>query len=67
MKRKINAKYFVAQAIYSLVCTSKEAIHLAIANAGSVGGLISLVGHVESELANLVALSEEFNLVRNLA
>ncbi|KAL0917706.1 hypothetical protein M5K25_012787 [Dendrobium thyrsiflorum] len=65
MSDEINEKYFAAQAICSLVCTSEEAIHLAIANAGSVGGLISLVGHVESEMPNLVALSEEFNLVRN--
>ncbi|XP_020598358.1 protein CELLULOSE SYNTHASE INTERACTIVE 3 [Phalaenopsis equestris] len=65
MSDEINEKYFAAQAIASLVSTSRKAIHLAIANAGSVGGLLSLVGHVESEMPHLVALSEEFNLVRN--
>ncbi|KAK8951725.1 hypothetical protein KSP39_PZI003529 [Platanthera zijinensis] len=61
----INEKFFSAQAICSLVCTGGKTIQLATANAGAVGGLISLLGHVESEMPNLVALSNEFNLATN--
>ncbi|KAG0494352.1 hypothetical protein HPP92_005346 [Vanilla planifolia] len=62
---EINNRYFAAQAICSIVCTGRKTIQLSIANAGAVSGLLSFVGHAESELPNLVSLSEEFNLLRN--
>jgi len=62
---EIIDKYFAAQAIASLACTGEKGIHLAIANSGAIGGLITLLGHIESDAPNLVSLSEEFNLVRS--
>uniref|UniRef100_A0A1D1XP97 U-box domain-containing protein 13 n=1 Tax=Anthurium amnicola TaxID=1678845 RepID=A0A1D1XP97_9ARAE len=58
-------RYFSAQAMASLVSSGSKGIHLAIANSGAVGGLIGLVGHIESDIPNLVALSEEFALLHN--
>ncbi|KAM7459770.1 hypothetical protein LguiA_036247 [Lonicera macranthoides] len=58
-------RYFAAQAMASLVCSGNKGISLAIANSGAVAGLITLIGYVESDMPNLVALSEEFSLVRN--
>ncbi|XP_043719961.1 protein CELLULOSE SYNTHASE INTERACTIVE 3-like [Telopea speciosissima] len=58
-------RYFAAQAMASLVCCSDRGMHLAVANSGAVAGLITLIGFIESEMPNLVALSEEFSLVRN--
>ncbi|KAF8404071.1 hypothetical protein HHK36_008948 [Tetracentron sinense] len=58
-------KYFAAQAMACLVCSGSRGIHLAIANSGAVAGLLTLIGYVESDMPNLVALSEEFSLVRN--
>ncbi|XP_020524523.1 protein CELLULOSE SYNTHASE INTERACTIVE 3 isoform X2 [Amborella trichopoda] len=58
-------RYFAAQAMASLVCNGNKGILLTVANSGAVGGLISLIGTVENDLPNLVALSEEFCLVRN--
>lgn len=60
---EIIDKYFAAQALASLVCTGGKGIQLAVANSGAVGGLITLLGHIESGMPNLVQLSEEFNLV----
>ncbi|GAY52135.1 hypothetical protein CUMW_139600 [Citrus unshiu] len=57
-------RFFAAQAMASLVCSGSKGIILAIANSGAVAGLITLIGHIESDTPNLVALSEEFFLVR---
>ncbi|KAF7816836.1 Protein CELLULOSE SYNTHASE INTERACTIVE 3 [Senna tora] len=62
---KVIDKYFAAQALASLVCNGNKGIKLAIANSGAVAGLISIIGHIESDMPNLVSLSEEFSLVRN--
>lgn len=58
-------RYFAAQAMASLVCFGSKGISLSIANSGAVAGLVTLIGFVESDMPNLVALSEEFSLVRN--
>ncbi|XP_058089921.1 protein CELLULOSE SYNTHASE INTERACTIVE 3-like [Magnolia sinica] len=58
-------RYFAAQVMASLVCSGSKGIHMAIANSSAVGGLITLLGNTESYMPNLVALSEEFSLVRN--
>ncbi|WJX10223.1 Protein CELLULOSE SYNTHASE INTERACTIVE 3 [Trifolium repens] len=58
-------KYFAAQAMASLVCNGNKGINLVIANSGAVAGLITIIGHMESDMPNLVALSEEFSLVPN--
>uniref|UniRef100_A0A2N9ELY6 C2 domain-containing protein n=1 Tax=Fagus sylvatica TaxID=28930 RepID=A0A2N9ELY6_FAGSY len=58
-------RFFAAQAMASLVCNGSKGIILAIANSGAVAGLITLIGYIESDMPNLVALSEEFFLVRN--
>ncbi|KAJ8557987.1 hypothetical protein K7X08_004753 [Anisodus acutangulus] len=39
-------------------------INLTVVNSGAMTGLISLIGHIEIDMPNLVALSEEFSLVR---
>ncbi|KAK7836481.1 protein cellulose synthase interactive 3 [Quercus suber] len=58
-------RFFAAQAMASLVCNGSKGIILAIANSGAVAGLITLIGYIESDMPNLVALSEEFFLARN--
>ncbi|XP_020547410.1 protein CELLULOSE SYNTHASE INTERACTIVE 3 isoform X2 [Sesamum indicum] len=58
-------RYFAAQAMASLVCYGNKGINLAIANSGAVAGLTTLIGHLESNMLNLIALSEEFSLIRN--
>ncbi|KAL5559649.1 hypothetical protein UlMin_035860 [Ulmus minor] len=58
-------RYFAAQSMASLVCNGSKGISLAIANSGAVAGLVSLIGYVESDMMNIVALAEEFSLVRN--
>ncbi|KAJ6412645.1 hypothetical protein OIU84_005651 [Salix udensis] len=58
-------KYFAAQAMASLVCNGSRGISLTIANSGAVAGLITLIGFIELDMPNLVALSEEFSLVRS--
>ncbi|KAJ4950760.1 hypothetical protein NE237_027592 [Protea cynaroides] len=58
-------RYFAAQAMASLVCCGNRGIHLSVANSGAVAGLITLIGYIESDMPNLVALSEEFSLVHN--
>ncbi|PON73212.1 Coatomer beta subunit [Parasponia andersonii] len=62
---EIIDRFFAAQSMASLVCNGSKGINLAIANSGAVAGLISLVGFIESDMPNLVALAEEFSLVRN--
>ncbi|KAI4337839.1 hypothetical protein L6164_016208 [Bauhinia variegata] len=58
-------KYFAAQGMASLVSNGNKGINLAIANSGAIAGLITIIGYIESEMPNLVALSEEFSLVQN--
>ena len=57
-------RFFAAQAMASLVCNGSRGINLTIANSGAVAELITLIGYIESDMPNLVALSEEFCLVR---
>ncbi|CBI18996.3 unnamed protein product, partial [Vitis vinifera] len=57
-------RFFAAQAMASLVCNGSRGINLTIANSGAVAGLITLIGYIELDMPNLVALSEEFCLVR---
>eukprot|EP00250_Pteridium_aquilinum_P021586 c25167_g1_i2 orf=367-6780(+) len=58
-------RYFAAQAVASLVCNGSRGTILAVAKSGVPGGLIPLLGSLESDIANFVALSEEFSLVPN--
>ncbi|KAH7422106.1 hypothetical protein KP509_13G090700 [Ceratopteris richardii] len=58
-------RYFAAQALASLICNGSRGTLLAVANSGVAGGLIPLLGSLESDIANFVALSEEFSLVPN--
>ncbi|XP_073305495.1 protein CELLULOSE SYNTHASE INTERACTIVE 3 [Primulina huaijiensis] len=58
-------RFFAAQAFASLVGHENMEINLAIANSGTVCGLMSLIGHIESDMPNVMALSEEFSLVKN--
>lgn len=58
-------RFFAAQAMASLVSHGNKGLNLAVANSGAVAGLITLVGYIESDIPNLVALSDEFSLVRN--
>ncbi|XP_054798801.1 protein CELLULOSE SYNTHASE INTERACTIVE 3 [Prosopis cineraria] len=64
---EVSYKYFSAQAMASLVCNGNKdkGIALAVANSGAVAGLISMIGYIESDIPNIVALSDEFSLVRN--
>ncbi|KAK9271196.1 hypothetical protein L1049_026786 [Liquidambar formosana] len=62
---EIIDRYFAAQAMASLVCNGSKGMKLSIANSGAVSGIITLIGYIESDMPNLVALSEEFSLVRN--
>ncbi|XP_047266265.1 protein CELLULOSE SYNTHASE INTERACTIVE 3 isoform X3 [Capsicum annuum] len=52
-------------AIASLVRQRDKGMNLSIANSGAIAGLVSLIGHIEIDMPNLVSLSEEFLLVRN--
>ncbi|KAH9295260.1 hypothetical protein KI387_038848, partial [Taxus chinensis] len=62
---EIANRYFAAQALASLVCNGSRGTLLAVANSGAAGGLITLLGCAEADINNLIALSEEFSLVRN--
>ncbi|XP_015580740.2 protein CELLULOSE SYNTHASE INTERACTIVE 1 [Ricinus communis] len=57
-------RYFAAQAIASLVCNGSRGTLLSVANSGAAGGLISLLGCADVDIADLLELSEEFALVR---
>ncbi|KDP46892.1 hypothetical protein JCGZ_24101 [Jatropha curcas] len=57
-------RYFAAQAIASLVCNGSRGTLLSVANSGAAGGLISLLGCADADIADLLELSEEFALVR---
>ncbi|KAH9307091.1 hypothetical protein KI387_011495 [Taxus chinensis] len=58
-------KYFAAQALASLVCNGNKGILIAVANSGAIGRLIPILGSVDSDIANLGILSEEYSLVRH--
>ncbi|KAJ9166682.1 hypothetical protein P3X46_021392 [Hevea brasiliensis] len=58
-------RFFAAHAMASLVCNGSKGMDLTIANSGAVAGLIALIGYIESDMQNLVALSEEFSLLQN--
>ncbi|CAA2946096.1 cellulose synthase interactive 3 [Olea europaea subsp. europaea] len=58
-------KFFAAQAIASIVSHGDKGTNLAIANLDAVSGLITLSGNVESDMQNLIDISEEFSLVKN--
>ncbi|KAG8089357.1 hypothetical protein GUJ93_ZPchr0011g27393 [Zizania palustris] len=62
---KIIDKYFAAQSLASLVSTGSRSIQLAIANSGAVMGAIALIGQIESDMPNIVAMAEEFKLAEN--
>lgn len=62
---KMIDKFFAAEAMSSLVCHGNKGVNLAVTNSGAVAGLITLVGYVESDMPDLIALSEEFFLSRN--
>ncbi|KAI5384392.1 Interactor with COP9 signalosome (CSN) complex [Lathyrus oleraceus] len=57
-------KYFAAQSIASLVCNGSRGTLLSVANSGAAGGLISLLGRADTDMQDLLELSEEFALVR---
>ncbi|GLU13161.1 hypothetical protein SLE2022_298070 [Rubroshorea leprosula] len=57
-------RYFAAQAICSLVCNGSRGTLLSVANSGAASGLISLVGCADTDIHELLELSEEFALVR---
>ncbi|KAL6547377.1 hypothetical protein OROMI_023098 [Orobanche minor] len=63
---EIIDRFFAAQAMASLVCHGNKRINLTIANSGAVAGLITLIGHLgPSDMPNLLALSDDFSLVKN--
>jgi len=57
-------KYFAAQSIASLVCNGSRGTLLSVTNSGAAGGLISLLGCADTDIHELLELSEEFSLVR---
>ncbi|KAL2332790.1 hypothetical protein Fmac_014003 [Flemingia macrophylla] len=57
-------RYFAAQSIASLVCNGSRGTLLSVANSGAAGGLISLLGCADTDIQDLLDLSEEFSLVR---
>ncbi|KAJ3679098.1 hypothetical protein LUZ60_017109 [Juncus effusus] len=58
-------RYFAAQALSSLVCNGSRGTLLSVANSGATIGLISLLGCADSDIADLLELSEEFKLPPN--
>jgi hypothetical protein len=58
-------RYFVAQALASLVRNGSRGTLLAVANLGAAGGLLPLLGSGESDISNHVELTEEFSLICN--
>ncbi|KAK6922966.1 Armadillo [Dillenia turbinata] len=57
-------RYFAAQAMASLVCNGSRGTLLSVANSGTAGGLIPLLGCADVDICDLLELSEEFSLVR---
>lgn len=62
---EVTDRYFAAQAMAALVCSGSKGMNLAIANSGVVSGLMTQIGCVESDMPNLVALCEEFSLLKS--
>ncbi|KAG1366486.1 protein CELLULOSE SYNTHASE INTERACTIVE 1 [Cocos nucifera] len=58
-------RYFAAQALASLVCNGSRGTLLAVANSGAANGLIPLLGCADTDIADLLELSEEFCLLCN--
>lgn len=58
-------RFFAAQAMASIVCHGDKGRNLSVVNSGAIAGLVTLIGHLESNIPNLTALSEEFSLARN--
>ncbi|KAJ4798896.1 CELLULOSE SYNTHASE INTERACTIVE 3 [Rhynchospora pubera] len=58
-------RYFAAQALSSLASNGSRGTILTIANSGAATGLISLLGCADSDIADLLELSEEFRLPTN--
>lgn len=58
-------RYFSAQALSSLAANGSRGTILTIANSGVTIGLISLLGCADSDIADLLELSEEFKLPTN--
>jgi len=58
-------RYFAAQALSSLICNGSRGTLLSVANSGVAVGLISLLGCAETDIFDLLELSDEFSLVRN--
>ncbi|KAJ1382753.1 C2 domain [Sesbania bispinosa] len=56
-------RYFAAQSISSLVCNGSRGTLLSVANSGAAGGLISLLGCADTDIQDLLELSNEFSLV----
>ncbi|ESW35618.1 hypothetical protein PHAVU_001G250100 [Phaseolus vulgaris] len=56
-------RYFAAQSIASLVCNGSRGTLLSVANSGAAGGLISLLGCADTDIQDLLELSDEFSLV----
>lgn len=62
---EIVDKFFTAQAMASLVRNGNNELSLAVANSGAVAGLTTLIGYVEEDMRDFIAISDEFSLVRN--
>ncbi|XP_021858503.1 protein CELLULOSE SYNTHASE INTERACTIVE 3 [Spinacia oleracea] len=58
-------RFFATQAMASLVSHGNKGIMTTIANSGAVAGLVTLIGYVDTDMPNLIALTEEFSLVKN--
>lgn len=58
-------RYFAAQALASLVCNGSRGTLLAVATSGAPGALIPLLGSLEADRSNFIALADEFSLVPN--
>ncbi|PWA49897.1 U-box domain-containing protein 13 [Artemisia annua] len=62
---EIVDKLFAAHAMANLVCNGNSEVILAVADSGAVAGLTTLIGYIEVDMPDLVAISDEFSLVRN--
>ncbi|KAL2892938.1 Protein CELLULOSE SYNTHASE INTERACTIVE 3 [Bienertia sinuspersici] len=58
-------RFFATQAMATLVSHGNKGIMTTIAHSGAVAGLVTLIGYVDTDMPNLIALTEEFSLVRN--
>ncbi|XP_057533328.1 protein CELLULOSE SYNTHASE INTERACTIVE 3 isoform X1 [Amaranthus tricolor] len=58
-------RFFATQAMASFVSHGNKGIMTIIANSGAVAGLVTLIGYVDADMPNLIALTKEFSLVKN--